>query len=75
MSGEALVDVVEVQIAPQPRVRVMTRSISNADAKVFIRVAVIRRGVKHHFFTTCPAGKYQDGDRFAPPPQSEGEKS
>jgi hypothetical protein len=27
---------------------------------------VMRRGVENHFFTTCAAGRYKDGDHYAP---------
>jgi hypothetical protein len=59
------VDVIEVEIAPPYRIRIMARSETKNNAETIIKMAVIRRGVKQHFFTTAPSNFYQDGDTRA----------
>lgn len=57
-----MLDILEIEIAPPHRVRVMTTMASEKEAQAFIDIAVIRRGVENHFFTTRPAGRFKDGD-------------
>jgi hypothetical protein len=55
-------DVIEVEIAAPHRVRVIATGKSERNAEAIVDMAVMRRGVDHHFFKTAPAGKYRDGD-------------
>lgn len=57
-----LVDVIEVEIAPPHSVRLIARGKTPLNADAVVEMAVMRRGVEHHFFTTAPAGRYKDGD-------------
>lgn len=57
-----MLDVIEVEIAAPHRVRLMAQNKSEKTAEAIIRMAVARRGVEDHFFTTAPAGRYQDDD-------------
>lgn len=57
-----MVDVIEVEIAAPHKVRVMATNKTVEEAEAFIRMAVIRRGVEHYFFTTAPAGKHRDDE-------------
>lgn len=57
-----LLDVIEVEIAKPHRVRVIASNKTEANAEAIVNMAIMRRGVEAHFFTTCPTGKYQDGD-------------
>ncbi len=63
------VDVIEVGLrAPHP-IRLIATNKSEDDAEAIVKMAVMRRGVEHHFFTTAPAGKFRDGDNL---PQRDG---
>jgi hypothetical protein len=57
-----MLDVIEVQIKAPHTVRIIDRNKTERNAEAIIEMAVMRRGVEHSFFTTAPAGKYQDGD-------------
>ena len=54
--GEPLFDVIEVEIKEPHRVRVMDRNMTEANAEAYIKMAVYRRGVEHHFYKAVPAG-------------------
>lgn len=58
----ALFDVIEVEIAAPHRVRVLNAAKTEANAEAIVKMAVMRRGVEHYFFKTCPTGAYHDGD-------------
>ena len=71
----SMVDVIEVEIRAPHHVRVLERNKSEQNADAIVNMAVMRRGVEEHFFTTCPAGKYNDNDVLAyPPPAHSGER-
>lgn len=55
-------DVVEVQIKAPHTVRVIATNKSERNAEAIISMAIMRRGVEHHFFKTVPAGTMKDGD-------------
>lgn len=57
-------DVIEVRTAQPHTVRVLETDKTDRNAEAIVNMAVCRRGVVGHFFTTCPTGKYQDGDTF-----------
>lgn len=57
-----LFDVIEVETAAPHRVRVLAANKTEENAEAIVRMAVMRRGVEHHFFTAAPPGKYKDGD-------------
>lgn len=57
-----MLDVIEVEIASPHHVRVVARCKDGREAEAVIKMAVFRRGVETHFFTTCPAGTHNDGD-------------
>lgn len=54
MSEEELVDVVEVEIVGSGR-RVMQTGMTKPNAEAFIMIAIMRRGVETHFYTTQPS--------------------
>jgi len=56
-------DVIEVSIK-SGRVRVLATNKNEPNAEAIIDMAVIRRGVEEHFYTSAPAGRYQDGDVY-----------
>ena len=59
-----MLDVIEVEIAAPHRVRLIGVDKTERNAEAIVNMAVMRRGVEHHFFTTAPHGKYRDGDIF-----------
>ena len=64
MNNEELVDVIEVQIKGPHIVRVMATGKTKVNAEAFINMAIARRGLKHHFYTTAPINQYTDGDEL-----------
>jgi hypothetical protein len=54
MGDEQLFDVVEVEIRNPSNRRVIASGKTERNADAIVRMAVIRRGVQHHFFTTVP---------------------
>ena len=59
-----LFDVIEVESKKPHRVRVLASGRTKMNAEHFIEVAVRRRGVEEHFFTSCRVGEYRDGDHL-----------
>lgn len=59
-----MLDVIEVEFGTH-KVRIIDRNKSERNAEAVVEMAVIRRGVENSFFTTCPAGKYSDGDTIS----------
>jgi hypothetical protein len=59
-----LLDVIEVEFAAPHRVRRIATDKTPENAEATVKMAVMRRGVQSHFFTTSIAGKYRDGDNF-----------
>ncbi len=58
-------DVVEVNFTTKAvRVIATNKSARNADA--IVNMAVMRRGIEEGYYTTTPAGRFQDGDTFFP---------
>lgn len=57
-------DVIEVQIKAPHAIRIIDRNRDERNAEAVVNMAIMRRGVEDHFFTTVPAGKYRDGDHF-----------
>lgn len=55
-------DVIEVEIKAPHRIRIIDTDKGERDADAVIKMAVMRRGVEHHFFTKRPAGTCKDGD-------------
>lgn len=62
-AGEARYDVVAVDLESSD-VRVLTVDRTYSDADVFVRMAVMRRGVDEEFFAAVPTGRYRDGDKW-----------
>jgi len=62
MTERYCMDVIEVEIAAPHKVRVMATRKSKANADAFVNMAVMRRGVEHHFFKAVPSGVYNNGD-------------
>jgi hypothetical protein len=58
----SLLDVIEVEIAAPHRVRIIGVGKTEKNAEAIVQMAVMRRGVENHFFTTCHTGQYCDGD-------------
>lgn len=59
-----LYDVIEVGMdAPHP-VRLMGENKTMSDADAIVKMAVHRRGVENHFFTTVAPGSYKDGELY-----------
>lgn len=56
-------DVIEVDIATR-KVRMMGQDKDEENAEAIERMALMRRGTDDNFFTTVPAGLYQDGDTY-----------
>lgn len=50
------VNVIEVQLQKPHAERVLATRLPPADAEAFIKIAIARRGVETHFYTTRPAG-------------------
>ena len=55
MLANQLFDVVEVQIKAPHEWRVMETRLTKENADAYIKMAVIRRGVEHSFYTTQPS--------------------
>ena len=55
-------DVIEVEIKAPHSVRLIAEGETESNANAIVQMAVIRRGVKDHFFTLTPAGQYRNGD-------------
>lgn len=49
-----LFDVYEVEIRPPNNCRLMQAGLPKEDAEAFVKMAVMRRGVENHFYTTRP---------------------
>lgn len=47
-------DVIEVEIKPPHRQRVMIENLTEPDAEAFIKISIARRGVEHHFYKAVP---------------------
>lgn len=56
-------DVIEVDIVTR-KVRMMGLDKDEKNAEAIERMALMRRGTDDNFFTTVPAGLYQDGDIY-----------
>lgn len=56
-------DVVEVEIATR-KVTVLATAKTWENADAIVNLAVVRRGVTHHFYKAVIAGSHQDGDRL-----------
>lgn len=54
MKAEPLFDVVEVEIDSGIK-RTIARAQTEETAEAFIKMAVMRRGVEHHFYKAIPA--------------------
>jgi hypothetical protein len=59
-----LYDVIEVGMEKPHPVRLIEKSKSLKSADAIIAMAVARRGVGDHFFTTVSPGSYQDGEPY-----------
>jgi hypothetical protein len=59
-----LYDVIEVGMDKPHPVRLIDQSKSLKQANAIIEMAVARRGVKDHFFTTVNPDSYKDGDPY-----------
>lgn len=59
-----LLDVIEVEIKAPHHVRLIAEGKDEKNAEEIIYMAVARRGVEHHFFTTAPTRKFRDGDHY-----------
>lgn len=62
-----LVDVIEVQIKAPHKIWVMESGLTEKDAEAYIKMAIMRRGVKDQFYKAAPVRQYRDGDTL---PQS-----
>lgn len=62
--ADDLLDVLEVQLAPPHKVRVIDTEKTERNAEAIVKMAVMRRGVECSFFTTAPARKFRDGDSY-----------
>lgn len=60
-----LLDVIEVKIKAPRTIRLIATKKTEANAEAIVSMAVIRRGVENHFFTTAPAGQFRDGDTYS----------
>lgn len=58
-------DVVQVNHATKA-VTIMATNKSERNADAIIDMAVMRRGIEEGYYTTTPAGRFQDGDTFFP---------
>lgn len=56
-------DVVEVEIATR-KVRVLATAKTWENADAIVNMAVMRRGVTHHFYKAVVAGSHQDGEKL-----------
>ncbi len=64
-------DVLEIEIRNPINRRVMVEDLSKKDAEAFIYIAIARRGVKTHFYTTQPhLSPASKGGATAPEPKS-----
>ena len=61
---ERLFDVIEVRFAKPRTVRLIDTRKTERNAEAIINMAVMRRGVETSFYTTVPAGKFKDGDKY-----------
>lgn len=50
-----LFDVIEVEIAAPHSTRLMASGLTDENAEAFVKMAVIRRGVKTHFYRVVTA--------------------
>lgn len=57
-------DVLAVNLTTR-KVRLMAQDKNERDAEAIVEMAVIRRGVEEEFYTTVPAGKYAEGDKYS----------
>lgn len=64
MTERTAYKVVEVQIAPPRERRVMAVDLTEQQADAFIKMAVIRRGVRTHFYV---AETYDDDEQPVKP--------
>lgn len=56
---------IAVTIAEPRTVHVLERNKTECDAVATIRMAVFRRVVDIEYYITAPAGRYNDGDKYA----------
>ncbi len=61
---EKLFDVIEVEFSAPNRVRIMGSNKTKKNADAVLSMAIARRGIKRHFFSIEPAGRYKDGDSW-----------
>lgn len=59
-----LYDVIEVGMKKPHPVRIIDRDKAMKDADAIVKMAVMRRGVEAHFFTTVEPGAYSDGEPY-----------
>lgn len=59
-----LYDVIEVEMEKPHKVRLIDQSKSLKQADAIIHMAVARRGVEDHFFTTVRPDQYKDGEPY-----------
>lgn len=59
-----LYDVIEVGMEKPHTVRIIDTGKTMANADAIVKMAVMRRGVEDHFFTTVEPGAYSDGDPY-----------
>lgn len=52
----SMFDVIEVEIAPPHRNRLMADDMTERDAEAYMKIAIARRGVEHHFYKVVPTG-------------------
>ena len=62
---EKLFDVVAVEMATH-KIEIMAEKKTARNAEAIENMAVGRRGVETHFYTTVPCGKYNNGDEWKP---------
>ncbi len=62
---EKLFDVVAVEMATH-KIELMAEKKTERNADAIEMMAVGRRGVETHFYTTVPSGKYKNGDEWNP---------
>lgn len=57
-------DVIEVGMKKPHPVRIIERNKDMKDADAIVKMAVVRRGVEAHFFTTVDPCTYSDGEPY-----------
>lgn len=60
----SLYDVIEVGMEKPHAVRIIERGKTLKNADAIVKMAVARRGVGAHFFTSVKPGSYKDGEPY-----------